>query len=55
MPRADAWQTVFHFHVHVVPRFRDSPDRDALRLPWTPTPGDPARITAAAELLRSAT
>ena len=47
-----AWQTVFHFHLHVVPRFRDAPDRDALRLPWTPTPGDPARITAAADLLR---
>jgi histidine triad (HIT) family protein len=51
-----AWQTVFHFHIHVVPRFRDNPDRDSLRqLPWTPTPGDPARIAAAAELLRSTT
>ncbi|WP_454850568.1 HIT family protein [Promicromonospora soli] len=48
-----AWQTVFHFHIHVVPRFTD-PDRDSLRLPWTPTPGDPARIAAAADLLRSA-
>jgi len=48
-----AWQTVFHFHIHVVPRFRDSPDRDSLRLPWTPTPGDPARIAVAADLLRS--
>ncbi|MEU4360801.1 HIT family protein [Promicromonospora sp. NPDC023987] len=52
---ADAWQTVFHFHLHVVPRFRDSPDRDSLRLPWTPTPGDPARIAAAADLLGPAT
>ena len=51
---ADAWQTVFHFHVHVVPRFRDSPDRDALRLPWTPTPCDPTRIAAAADPLRPA-
>jgi histidine triad (HIT) family protein len=49
-----AWQTVFHFHIHVVPRFRGNPDRDSLRqLPWTPTRGDPARITAAADLLRS--
>ncbi|WP_207211704.1 HIT family protein [Promicromonospora panici] len=49
-----AWQTVFHFHIHVVPRFHNKPDRDSLRqLPWTPTPGDPARIAAAAELLRS--
>ena len=26
---AAAWQTVFHFHVHVIPRYRDDP----LRLP----------------------
>jgi histidine triad (HIT) family protein len=39
----------------VVPRFRDSPHRDSLRLPWTTTPGDPARIAAAADLLRSTT
>src|SRR4051812_7918321 len=32
-----AWQTVFHFHVHVIPRYADDP----LRLPWTPAPGDP--------------
>jgi histidine triad (HIT) family protein len=43
-----AWQTVFHFHVHVIPRYRDDP----LRLPWTPAPGEPAEIAAAAELLR---
>ncbi|MCP2263337.1 HIT family protein [Promicromonospora thailandica] len=49
-----AWQTVFHFHLHVVPRYRDDQARDSLRLPWTPTPGDPARIAAAADLLRAA-
>ena len=38
-----AWQTVFHFHVHVVPRYADDP----LRLPWTPTPGDADEIRAA--------
>ncbi|MGN6377751.1 MAG: HIT domain-containing protein [Gaiellales bacterium] len=27
-----AWQTVFHYHVHVIPRY----DGDPLRLPWTP-------------------
>lgn len=48
-----AWQTVFHFHIHVVPRFVDNPDRDSLHLPWTPTPGDRARIAATAELLRA--
>jgi histidine triad (HIT) family protein len=43
-----AWQTVFHFHVHVIPRYRDDP----LRLPWTPEPGDPDEIAAAAAQLR---
>jgi histidine triad (HIT) family protein len=27
-----AWQTVFHFHVHVIPRYEDDP----LRLPGSP-------------------
>jgi histidine triad (HIT) family protein len=39
-----AWQTVFHFHVHVVPRYDDDP----LELPWTPKPGDEEEIKAAA-------
>lgn len=39
-----AWQTVFHFHVHVVPRYDDDP----LELPWTPKPGDEDEIKAAA-------
>ncbi len=34
-----AWQSVFHFHLHVVPRYVD--ERDGLELPWTPTPADP--------------
>jgi histidine triad (HIT) family protein len=45
---AAAWQTVFHFHVHVIPRY----DGDPLKLPWTPRPGDPDEIAAAAEQLR---
>jgi len=45
-----AWQTVFHFHVHVIPRYDDDP----LRLPWTPTAGDPDEIAAAAEELAAA-
>lgn len=44
-----AWQTVFHFHLHVIPRYRDDP----LRLPWVPTPGDPDEIAAAGAALRA--
>ena len=42
-----AWQTVFHFHIHVIPRY----DGDPLRLPWQPMPGDREEIAAAAEKL----
>ena len=42
-------QTVFHFHIHVVPRYAG---RDGLQLPWIPAPGDPEMIAAAGELLR---
>ncbi len=45
---APAWQTVFHFHLHVIPRYADDP----LRLPWVPAPGGRDEIAAAAELLR---
>ncbi|MDN5894496.1 MAG: HIT family protein [Nocardioides sp.] len=45
---ADAWQTVFHFHIHVIPRYRDQPAKDRLRLPWTPEAGAPEEISAAA-------
>ena len=47
--RAAAWQTVFHFHLHVIPRYEGDP----LRLPWVPGPGDAAEIEAAAQELRS--
>jgi histidine triad (HIT) family protein len=43
-----AWQTVFHFHVHVIPRYEDDP----LKLPWVPGPGDPEEIAAVAGQLR---
>ncbi|HET9124692.1 MAG TPA: HIT family protein [Solirubrobacteraceae bacterium] len=45
----DAWQTVFHFHIHVIPRYAGDP----LRLPWTPAPGDADEIAATAEQLRA--
>jgi histidine triad (HIT) family protein len=42
-----AWQTVFHFHVHVIPRYANDP----LRLPWLPEPGDRDEIADAAAAL----
>jgi histidine triad (HIT) family protein len=44
---SQAWQTVFHFHLHVIPRYHGDP----LRLPWTPQPGDRDEIAAAAREL----
>jgi histidine triad (HIT) family protein len=43
-----AWQTVFHFHVHVIPRYKDDP----LELPVRPEEGDPDEIKEIAEKLR---
>jgi histidine triad (HIT) family protein len=45
---AAAWQTVFHFHVHVIPRYEGDP----LQLPWIPSEGDRDEIAAAARELR---
>jgi histidine triad (HIT) family protein len=45
---AVAWQTVFHFHLHVIPRYEDDP----LRLPWVPGPGDLDEIGATGEQLK---
>jgi histidine triad (HIT) family protein len=45
---AAAWQTVFHFHIHVVPRYEDDP----LKLPWIPEPGDSDEIARVAQKLR---
>jgi histidine triad (HIT) family protein len=46
--RPAAWQTVFHFHLHVVPRYEDDP----LKLPWIPREGDPDEIAALADRIR---
>jgi histidine triad (HIT) family protein len=43
-----AWQSIFHFHLHVIPRYEDDP----LQLPWMPAPGDPAALASIAETLR---
>lgn len=37
---AAAWQEVFHFHVHLVPRWHG----DDLRLMWDPTPASPQEL-----------
>ena len=47
---AAAWQTVFHFHLHVIPRYEDDP----LKLPWIPRGGDAEQIAAIAEQIRGA-
>jgi histidine triad (HIT) family protein len=44
---AVAFQTVFHFHMHVIPRY----EGDSLRLPWVPATGDAQEIAAAAQEL----
>jgi histidine triad (HIT) family protein len=46
--RPAAWQTIFHFHIHVIPRYEDDP----LKLPWVPGPGDADEIAAVADRLR---
>jgi histidine triad (HIT) family protein len=46
--RPAAWQTVFHFHVHVIPRY----DEDPLKLPYVPRGGEEDEIAAVAEKLR---
>jgi histidine triad (HIT) family protein len=48
--RPAAWQTVFHFHLHVIPRYEDDP----LKLPWIPRGAEAEEISAIAEKIRSA-
>jgi histidine triad (HIT) family protein len=38
--RAAGWQDIFHFHLHVVPRW----EGDELVRPWRHTPGDSERL-----------
>lgn len=48
--RPAAWQTVFHFHVHVIPRYDDDP----LKLPWIPRGADADTVATVAERIRGA-
>jgi histidine triad (HIT) family protein len=43
-----AWQSIFHFHVHVIPRYENDP----LQLPWLPEPADPAELARVAAEIR---
>jgi histidine triad (HIT) family protein len=43
-----AWQTVFHFHLHVIPRYDDDP----LELPVQPRQAKPEELSAVAAELR---
>ena len=33
-----AWQSVFHFHLHVILRFEGQPGKDVIGLPWASVP-----------------
>jgi histidine triad (HIT) family protein len=43
-----AWQTVFHFHLHVIPRYEDDP----LELPTHPGQAEPDALAGVANELR---
>jgi histidine triad (HIT) family protein len=43
-----AWQTVFHFHVHVIPRY----DEDPLQLPTKPQQAEQEQLAQVAAELR---
>ncbi len=47
--RSAAWQTVFHFHLHVIPRYQDDP----LKLPWIPRGAGSEQIARTAALIRN--
>jgi histidine triad (HIT) family protein len=44
-----AFQSVFHFHLHLIPRYRT----DSIRMPFVPRPGDRTQIANIAEKIRS--
>lgn len=47
-----ASQTVFHFHVHVVQRFKDRPGKDAIGLPWTTARGNLPKLSLGGPVVR---
>ena len=49
--RPAAWQTVYHFHMHVVPRYGFGD----LNLPWIPSPKPVSSLAGLGERIRAAT
>lgn len=47
--RPAAGQTVFHTHLHVIPRYRDDP----LKLPWLPRGAEGDQIARTAAMIRN--
>jgi histidine triad (HIT) family protein len=45
---AAAWQTIFHLHVHVIPRYEGDP----LELPTRPKPASPEELAEVAKEIR---
>lgn len=45
---AAAWQTIFHLHVHVIPRYEGDP----LQLPTRPQPAAPEELAEVAKVIR---
>jgi histidine triad (HIT) family protein len=45
-----AWQTIFHLHVHVIPRYEGDP----MQLPARPEPAAPEELAKVAEEIRGA-
>jgi histidine triad (HIT) family protein len=43
-----AWQTIWHFHIHVIPRYEDDP----LELPTRPQPAEPDELAKVAAEIR---
>ncbi len=45
-----AGQTVFHFHVHIIPRYENGPEMVA----WTPNKTEPEELAKTAEIIKNA-
>lgn len=48
--RAAAWQSVFHMHMHVIPRY----ERDGLTHTWEASPASPEDLSALQERIATA-